>query len=93
MSKYSAIYKMTSNSLFPSVPSFSTGFRSPFVVSSGRIVLGTLMPGQSLAFPDGGVSEFTISQINPLADQTSFPLKLEFSTPAASFTEDATSGP
>jgi hypothetical protein len=89
-------YMMTSGSLFTSILNFPTGFTNPFTVSAGGVVLGTFSPGQSLVFPNGGVSDFTVSGINPLVDPSntsSFPLELAFNTATASFTQQAVPEP
>jgi hypothetical protein len=81
-------YTMTSGSLFTSILNFPTGFSNPFIVSSGGKVLGAFSPGQSVIFPNGGVSDFTISAISPTVDPsvvTNFPLKLAFNTATAGF--------
>jgi len=75
-------------SLFTEILNFPTGFASPFEVFSGGIDLGSFSAGNQLIFPGGGVSEFTITGINPLVDPNNpnaFPLQLQFSTPTASF--------
>ncbi|MBI3654211.1 MAG: hypothetical protein HY231_24535 [Acidobacteria bacterium] len=85
-------YSMTSASLFTAILDFPTGFNNLFTVSVGGIIIGTFGPGQSVVFPGAGVSEFTITGINPLADTddpTAFPLNLAFNTPTASLTMDA----
>ena len=49
-------------------------------------------PGDQLTFPDGGVSDFLLTGIDPLADPknpSSFPLELLFNTPLANFEMDA----
>lgn len=84
-------YKMTSGSLFTSILDFPGGFFvNPFTVSSGGVVLGAFINTQSLVFPNGGVSDFIISGITPFAvpgNTAAFPLKLDFNTPTASFTQ------
>lgn len=78
-------------SLFAHVLDFPTGFSNPFIVSVGGTTLGQYLPGQSVDFssyPGGGVSNFVISGINPgvdAADPLGFPIKLDFTTPTASF--------
>lgn len=89
-------YTMTSNSLFTSILDFPTGFTSPFVVSEGGVTLGSFTAGDSMVFPNGGVSTFTISGINPLVDpnnSAAFPLELAFNTTTASFTQQAVPEP
>ena len=70
-----------------------------FTVSVEGKVLGEFSPGDTLKFSDyakelgnlltnGGVKKFTVSSIKPAVDSANpraFPLKLEFSTPTASF--------
>ena len=83
-------YKMTSGSLFTSILDFPDFFDNPFTVSTGGVVLGTFIETQSLVFPNGGVSDFIISGITPsavLGNTAAFPLKLDFNTPTASFTQ------
>jgi hypothetical protein len=89
-------YTMTSNSLFTSILNFPSGFASPFVVSAGGVNLGSFSAGDSLVFPNGGVSAFEISSINPLVDPnnpSAFPLELAFNTGTASFTQQAVPEP
>jgi PEP-CTERM motif len=84
----------TVGSVFTEILNFPTGFGSPFIVSSDGVVLGSFLPGNSFVFPGGGVSEFSVSGINPSADSTNpngFPIQLEFNTPFASFEMDAIS--
>jgi hypothetical protein len=81
-------YQTTDGSLFTKIDNFPTGFTSPFTISSGGQVLGRGQPGQSFTFPNGGVSEFQITGINPLVDPSNtsaFPLQLEFTTTLGSF--------
>jgi hypothetical protein len=92
---YGYTYTMTSGSLFTSILDFPTGFASPFSVSVGGVSLGEFASGQTVdftGFSGGGVSEFSITGINPLVDPanaTAFPLKLGFNTPTASFDMEA----
>lgn len=89
-------FSMTSGALFTSILNFPAGFADPFIVSADGVVLGSFLPGQSLAFPNGGVSEFIISGINPLLGQTQpnfFALDLTFNAVTASFTQQAISQP
>jgi hypothetical protein len=85
-------YQMTSNSLFTHAGDFPTGFDHDFTVSVNGIPIGVFAPGQFVdftTFPGGGVSEFTVSGIQPLvdsADPLAFPLWLDFNTELASFT-------
>jgi len=87
-------YTMQSGSLFTSILDFPVGFAGPFTVSTGGTILGQLGPGQSVDFTQfgGGVTEFTVTGISPLADAASpvsFPIKLAFSTPTATFEMEA----
>jgi hypothetical protein len=82
-------YTMTSSSLFTEILDFPVGFDGLFTVSVGGTLIGMFGPGQSVTFPDGGVTEFTVTGIKPPADINNpigFPLKLAFNTPRASFT-------
>jgi hypothetical protein len=81
---------MKSSSLFTSILDFPVGFADPFTVSTGSAVLGQFGPGQSVDFTrfGGGVTEFTVTGISPLADAANpvaFPLQLGFNTPTATF--------
>jgi hypothetical protein len=83
-------YTMTSGSLFTSILDFPNFFDNPFTVSTGGVVLGTFIDTQSLVFPNGGVSDFIVSGITPVAvpgNTAAFALKLDFNTPTASFTQ------
>lgn len=97
-SAYGFDYIMTGGSLFTKIDDFPTGF-GPVTVSSGGQVLGSFSPGQSFTFAGSGVSEFSVTGLNPLvnpADTSAYPLKLEFNTDTASFEMDplsATSTP
>ena len=78
----------SSSSLFSGILDFPTGFNSSFTVSSGGQELGSFGPGDAFFFPGEGVSEFTISDINPLVDSEdplAFPIQLAFNTTTASF--------
>lgn len=84
-------YQMTSGSLFTKIMDFPTGF-GPLTVEAESVTLGTTYgPGDSVdlvALLGHGVSEFTVTQINPLVDPSDpmcFPLKLDFNTDKASF--------
>lgn len=82
----------TQGGTFTSINDFPTGFSQPFVVSVGGVELGSFDPGQSVDFPDGGVTQFTISGIDPAVDgtdPTSFPIDLSLSTLGESFTMQA----
>lgn len=87
-------YAATNGTLFSQIAEFPTGFLTMTLSVDGN-VLGTFNGGQSFdfqAFFGGGVSEFTISGINPLVDvedPLGFPLKLAFTTPTGSFTMTA----
>lgn len=88
-------YVAASGSLFTSILDFPMGFAGPFTVSTGGNLLGSFGPGNSVdftPFSGGGVSEFTITGINPLvdpSDPTAFPLQLSFNAPTGSFTMQA----
>ncbi|MBX9789130.1 MAG: PEP-CTERM sorting domain-containing protein [Pirellulales bacterium] len=88
-------YQMTEGSLFTQILDLPSGFNQPFTVSANGEVLGTFGPGQSVDFtklPGGGVSDFTITGIDPGTDPNdpqAFPIKLAFNTPTASFTMQA----
>ena len=72
-------YQTLDGSLFTSVSGFPSGFASGFDVSSGGVDYGLFVPGQTLTFPGGGVSQFTISGITPNVDgssPTAFPIQL-----------------
>jgi hypothetical protein len=84
-------YQMTSASLFTKINAFPTGFDATMEVLVNGESLGVFSSGDSVDFTSllgHGVSEFTISGINPLVDsedQLGFPLQLEFDTATASF--------
>jgi hypothetical protein len=84
-------YVMDSGSLFTAILDFPTGFADVFAVTAEGLPLGTFGPGDAINFVSllgHGVDRFTVSNITPLVDAddaTAFPLKLEFSTPVASF--------
>jgi len=87
-------YFMTAGSLFTQILNFPPGFNNPFSVSSGGVALGSFTPGQSFTFPNGGVSEFTVSGISPAADPSDgFPLQLAFNTATADFAQVAIPAP
>jgi hypothetical protein len=74
---------------FISINDFPTGFSSPFTVSTGGVVLGSFMPGQSVQFPYGGVNEFRISGISPTVDGSNpyaFPINLSLDKVGVVFT-------
>lgn len=86
---YGFQYQMTTpGALFTEVQ-FPTGF-APLTLSSGGTTLGTTFGGgASYTFAGSGVSEFTVTGINPLVDPalaTAFPLWIDFNLPLASFT-------
>lgn len=87
----------TQGGTFTSINDFPTGFSQPFIVSVGGVELGSFGPAQSVDFPNGGVTQFTISGIDPAVDgtdPTSFPIDLSLSTLGESFTMQAiTSSP
>ena len=79
-------YTMTSASLFEAILDFPTGFDAPFTVTVGDTPLGEFSPGDVVSL--GGVSEFTITGIQPMVDAedaAAFPIKLAFDTPTADF--------
>lgn len=83
-------YIMTGGSLFTKIDDFPTGF-GPVTVSSGGNVLGVFNPGDSFTFAGSGVSQFSVTGINPLVDPSNtsaYPLQLEFNTQTASFDID-----
>src|SRR5271157_123355 len=77
------IYQTLNGALFTSVGGFPSGFSSPFDVSSGGTNYGLFGPGETLTFPGGGVSHFTISGISPSVNgssPTAFPVELGVNT-------------
>ncbi len=84
-------YTMTSDSLFTKILDFPKGLGDRFTVTVGDEVLGEFGPGQEVdftSFPGGGVKEFAVTGISPLADPEdpiAFPLKLAFNTEKADF--------
>ena len=92
-------YTAQPGTLFSQILDFPTGFSSPFTVAAAGSALGQFGPGQSVSFasvPGGGVSEFTVSGINPLVDtenQRGFPLRIGFTTPTGSFVMTAVPEP
>ncbi len=77
------------NAKFISINDFPPGFASPFTVTTGGVVLGSFMPGQSVQFPNGGVSEFRISGISPAVDGDNpyaFPINLSLDKVGVVFT-------
>lgn len=89
-------YQMTSDSLFTEILDLPTGFLEPFTVTSpGCSIPGTFGAGQSVDFAalcGGGVSEFTVTGIDPMFDPTNsgaFPIQLAFNTPTADFVAGA----
>jgi hypothetical protein len=85
-------YRADPGTLFTSILDFPTGFDAPFTVIIDDKPFGTYGPGQSVdfsQFPGGGVSEFSITGISPLADAgdpRGFPLRLAFNADFANFT-------
>ncbi len=94
---YGYRYVMESpGSKFTDILGFPSGFADPFTVAAGGTELGTFRAGDSLVFPDEGVTEFLVTGINPLvdpSDPTAFPLQLAFSTQTATFRMEALSIP
>jgi hypothetical protein len=85
-------YVMLNGSLFTGIAGFPTGFANKFTVSANGTVLGMFGPGDQLTFPGGGVSDFLLTGIDPLADPNNpsgFPLELLFNTQSANFEMDA----
>jgi hypothetical protein len=81
-------YETTDGSLFTDITAFPTGFDDPFTVSVGSTVLGQYSPGETLTFPGGGVSSFSLTGISPLVDAEdplAFPLGLAFVRSIVSF--------
>lgn len=84
-------YTMTSDSLFTKILDFPQGLGDRFTVTVGDEVIGEFGPGQEVdfsRFPGGGVKEFAVTGISPLADPEdpmAFPLKLAFNTEKADF--------
>ncbi len=92
---------MNSNSLFTQILDFPTGIDNDnlFTVSAGNKILGQFSPSQTVDFVallGQGVSEFTITGIDPLVDatnSTAFPVKLAFNTNTADFEMQALEHP
>lgn len=82
-------YRTTAEGLlFTRILGFPTGFDSPFTVEVEGNEIGVFEPGDTLIFPNGGVSEFSITGINPkidIEDPLAFPIQLEFNSFTASF--------
>jgi hypothetical protein len=84
-------YVMDSASLFTAILDFPPGFAAEFAVTAENTLLGEFGPGESVNFVQllgHGVESFIVSNITPLADAadpSAFPIKLEYSTPTASF--------
>jgi hypothetical protein len=82
-------------SLFSGILDFPTGFNGLFDVLVDDVSLGRFGPGQMVdfsGFAGGGVASFSIQGIDPSADAgnpLSFPIRLGFTTPTASFTMSA----
>lgn len=76
---------------FTAIADFPTNFSASFSVSVDGTDLGTYGPGERCTFTNtypGGVSNFLVSGIYPLVDaedDMAFPIQLEFSSQAASF--------
>jgi uncharacterized repeat protein (TIGR03803 family) len=93
------MYTAQPGTIFSQILDFPTGFSSPFTVAAAGSTLGQFGPGQSVSFagfPGGGVSEFTVSGINPLVDTENprgFPLRIGFTTPTGSFVMTAVPEP
>ena len=84
-------YTAQPGTLFSQILDFPTGFSDPFTVAVQGSTLGQFGPGESVSFagfPSGGVSEFTVSGIDPLVDAEDprgFPLQIGFTTSTGSF--------
>ncbi len=84
-------YDIAPGSTFTRIAEFPSGFDPTLHVQAEGVDLGTFGSGQSLDFVSvlgHGVTQFTLDGINPLVDaqdSLGFPLKIEFSTPTASF--------
>ncbi len=85
------IYRTIDGSLFTEAFSFPAGFTAPFTVTVNGNVVGQFNAGDSVdftGFVGGGVSQFEVRGIAPLADPEdplAFPLGLDFNQPTASF--------
>jgi hypothetical protein len=93
---YGFHYLASGGTLFSSIQ-FPTGsYSTPFNLLDGsNNLIGTFNPGDSYSFSTP-LSEFSITNINPLVDPTSptaFPLQITFTTPTGNFTMDALSPP
>lgn len=90
-------YQMLSDSRFTQLLNFPVGIDGDglFTVSVGDRVLGQFQSNQSIDFVSlfgAGVSEFTITGIDPLVDATdpvAFPVRLAFDTETADFSMEA----
>lgn len=90
---YGFSFLTTSDSLFTEILDFPVGIDNDnlFTVSVGNQILGEFSPSKSVDFValfGQGVSEFTITGIDPLVDATNptaFPIKLAFNTETANF--------
>ncbi len=91
----SFVYTAELGTLFAEIMDFPTGFSDSFTVSVAGTLVGEFGPGESVDFVSlfgDGISEFTISGINPLVDAEdplAFPLQIAFTTPTGSFTMTA----
>lgn len=98
---YGFHFLMNSDSLFTKILDFPTGIDNDnlFTVSVGNKILGEFGPSQSVDFVallGQGVSEFTITGIDPFVDatnSTAFPIKLEFNTDTGDFEMQALEHP
>lgn len=90
---YGFRFLMTSDSLFTGILDFPTGIDRDnlFTLSVGNQLIGEFSPNKSVDFValfGQGVSEFTITGIDPLVDATNptaLPIKLAFNTETANF--------
>lgn len=98
---YGFRYTMLEDSLFTDILDFPIAIDDDnlFTISVGETILGEFSPGESVDFVSllgYGVSEFAITDINPLVDPedpNAFPLKLAFNTEQADFKMEAISAP
>ena len=85
-------YETLDGSHFVSLGGFPSGFGAPFQLSSGSTFLGSFVPGDQFVFPNGGVTEFTISGITPSVDGSNpaaFPIQVGMDTVGTRFKSTA----
>jgi hypothetical protein len=98
---YGFRYTMLEDSLFTDILDFPIAIDDDnlFTISVGDTILGEFSPGESVNFVSllgHGVSEFAITDINPLVDPedpSAFPLKIAFNTEQADFKMEAIPAP